>query len=108
MPQCPVDTAMGVLSGRWKGSILWRLHERGSMRPGELRREIPGVSEAVLLRQLAELARDGLVVRTDHGTWPLHVSYEISDYGATAGPLVEQLCQWGRVHQRSRGEAGER
>lgn len=107
-PQCPVDTAMGVLSGRWKGSILWRLHENGSMRPGELRREIPGVSEAVLLRQLAELVDDGLVVRIDRGTWPLHVSYEISGYGATAGPLVEQLCAWGRAHQARSGVAGER
>lgn len=106
--QCPVDTAIGVLSGRWKGSILWRLHERGSMRPGQLRREIPGVSEAVLLRQLAELVDDGLVVRTEHGTKPLHVSYEISDYGATAGPLVEQLCAWGRAHQARTCAPGER
>lgn len=102
-PQCPVDTAMGVLSGRWKGSILWRLHENGAMRPGELRREIPGVSEAVLLRQLAELVDDGLVVRTERGTLPLHVSYEISEYGETAGSLVEQLCEWGRAHQARLG-----
>lgn len=69
------------------------------MRPGELRRQIPGVSEAVLLRQVNELVADGLVDRVDHGTMPLHVTYEISSYGATAGPLVEQLCAWGRAHQ---------
>lgn len=98
---------MRILGGRWKGSILWRLHDNGPMRPGQLRRQIPGVSESVLLRQLSELAADGLIERIDHGTWPLHVTYEISAYGETVGPLVEQLCAWGRGHrERVAGASG--
>lgn len=96
---CPVDAALQVIGGRWKGSILWRLSEHGAMRPGELRRSIPGVSEAVLLRQLREMTADGILERSDAGGYPLEVTYRITSYGATLGPVVEQLCAWGRAHQ---------
>lgn len=96
---CPVDAALQVIGGRWKGSILWRLSERGTMRPGELRRSISGVSEAVLLRQLREMTADGVLERIDTGGYPLEVTYRITAYGATLEPIVEQLCSWGHGHQ---------
>ena len=42
VPTCPVDAALVVLDGRWKGTILWRLSD-GPMRTSELRRSIPGI-----------------------------------------------------------------
>ena len=27
--ECPVDAMMRVMDGRWKGTILWRLHGPG-------------------------------------------------------------------------------
>lgn len=97
--ECPVDAALSVVGGRWKGSILWRIAEEGPQRPGALRRQIPGVSEAVILRQLAELVNDGILARTESYGYPLRVTYAFTSYGATLGPLVEQLCAWGRHHQ---------
>lgn len=97
--ECPVDAALSVLSGRWKGPILWRIAENGPQRPGALRRQIPGASEAVILRQLTELVRDGILTRTEGGGDPLHVTHSFTPYGETLGPIVEQLCAWGRQHQ---------
>lgn len=97
--ECPVDAALSVIGGKWKGSILWRLSSNGPMRPGELRRSILGVDERVLARQLGELVDDGIVDRHEASGFPLHVTYELSDYGRTVGPVVEQLCAWGRSHQ---------
>lgn len=95
---CPVDIALQVISGRWKGTILWRL-EQGPMRTGELRRSIPGISERMLIRHLRELVDDGILVREDAGTVPPHVTYSLSEYGRTLAPVIWKLCQWGREHR---------
>ena len=97
LAECPVDTALSVFAGRWKGTILWRL-EAGPMRTGELRRSIPGVSEQMLIRHLKELVADGLVARDAEPVVPPKVTYRITDYGRTLAPVLWQLCDWGRRH----------
>lgn len=94
---CPIDAALSVVDGRWKGTILWRLSD-GPMRTAELRRSIPGISERMLIRHLRELVDDGIIDRHDAGTVPPCVHYSISAYGATLGPVLQALCDWGRIH----------
>jgi DNA-binding HxlR family transcriptional regulator len=95
--QCPVDAAVSVIAGRWKGTILWRLVD-GPMRTGELRRSIPGITERMLIRHLQELVADGIIDRHDAQEVPPRVTYSISQYGRTLVPLVAQLCSWGEMH----------
>lgn len=99
---CPVDTALAVIRGRWKGTILWLLSER-PMRTSELRRRIPGISERMLIRHLRELVADGILDRHDAGTVPPHVTYSVSEYGRTLEPVVRALCSWGSEHLNHRG-----
>lgn len=94
---CPVDTALAVIRGRWKGTILWMLSDR-PMRTSELRRRIPNISERMLIRHLQELVADGVLDRHDAGTVPPHVTYSVSDYGRTLEPVVQALCGWGSDH----------
>ena len=94
---CPVDAAVSVIAGRWKGTILWRLVD-GPMRTGELRRSIPGITERMLIRHLQELVADGIVDRHDAQQVPPRVTYSISDYGHTLVPVVAHLCSWGEAH----------
>ena len=96
---CPIDAALSVMDGRWKGTILWRLSE-GPMRTGELRRSIPGITERMLIRHLQELVRDGILVRRQQRTVPPCVYYSISKYGCTLVPVLEVICAWGRNHLR--------
>src|SRR5690349_18572043 len=59
---CPLYTAIGVISGRWKPMILQRL--AGAPHGfGELRRAMPRVAPRVLRAQLRQLEADGLVSR---------------------------------------------
>ncbi|WP_433717345.1 winged helix-turn-helix transcriptional regulator [Actinoplanes sp. CA-051413] len=95
--QCPVDAAVSVIAGRWKGTILWRLVD-GPMRTGELRRSIPDITERMLIRHLQELVADGIIDRHDAREVPPRVTYSISEYGRTLVPLVAQLCRWGEAH----------
>jgi DNA-binding HxlR family transcriptional regulator len=94
---CPIDTALSVIDGRWKGTILWRL-SNGPMRTSELRRSIPEITERMLIRHLHELVDDGILTREDLGTLPPHVRYSISPYGMTLTPVLESICEWGRAH----------
>lgn len=95
--QCPVDAAVSVIAGRWKGTILWRLVD-GPMRTGQLRRSIPGITERMLIRHLQELVADGVLDRHDAREVPPRVTYSISEYGQTLVPVVAQLCAWGEMH----------
>jgi DNA-binding HxlR family transcriptional regulator len=94
---CPVDTALSIIDGRWKATILWRLSD-GPMRTSELRRSIPDMTERMLIRHLHELVGAGILDRHDEKTIPPCVRYSISPYGRTLVPVVEALCAWGRVH----------
>jgi DNA-binding HxlR family transcriptional regulator len=95
--ECPIDTALTVIDGRWKGTILWRLLD-GPMRTAELRRSIPDITERMLIRHLHELVDAGILDRHDAQTVPPCVHYSISEYGMTLAPVLESLCGWGRKH----------
>jgi DNA-binding HxlR family transcriptional regulator len=94
---CPVETGLELISGRWKARILWKLHQR-TLRFGELRREIDGITEKMLAQQLRELEGDDLVERTTYPTVPPRVEYALSSFGRTLGPILEQIAAWGEAH----------
>jgi DNA-binding HxlR family transcriptional regulator len=98
---CPIDTALTVIDGRWKGTILWRLCD-GPMRTAELRRSIPDITERMLIRHLHELVDAGILDRHDAQTVPPCVHYSISEYGMTLAPALQILCDWGRKHMERR------
>jgi DNA-binding HxlR family transcriptional regulator len=54
---CPVTTAIGIIAGKWKPTILCELRE-GARRFSDLKREIPGISEKVLSTHLRDLEGD--------------------------------------------------
>lgn len=96
MPCC-VQTAIAVMGGKWKPGILYRLADR-RMRLSEMRREMPWISEAVLVRCLREMQADGLILRHDYGTKPARVDYRLSDYGETVLPVLHGIAAWGEAH----------
>lgn len=53
-----VQLGMEQIGGIWKAPILWRL-KNNTMRYGELRKDIPHISDKMLTSQLRELEEDG-------------------------------------------------
>jgi len=99
---CRVETAVGVISGKWKVLILWQLQERGTLRFAELQRTLDGVTHKVLSQQLRELERDGMVTRRVYAEVPPRVEYTLSALGETLrGPLA-MFCEWGELLLQSR------
>ena len=97
--ECPMQTANRVFGGKWKPGILFRLADR-THRFGELKRDMPWVSERVLIRLLKELVDDGIVRRKDFRTVPPHVEYSLTDHGDTLVPLIRGIADWGLAHQK--------
>lgn len=68
----------------------------GPVRLGQLRRLIPCASKKVLVQQLHELEKDGIIVRTDFGGKIKHVEYTISTpFGKAVVNLLGLLSDWG-------------
>ena len=68
----------------------------GPVRLGQLRRLIPCASKKVLVQQLHELEKDGIIVRTDLSGKIQHVEYAISaPLGKAVLNLLGLLSDWG-------------
>lgn len=96
---CGLDAAMEVISGKWKVLILWELQSQ-HRRFGELRRNIPGISDKVLVQHLRELEADRIVHRDASSSEPnsLRVEYSLTDVGLALFEALKPLGAWGREH----------
>lgn len=97
---CPVAKAMEVLDERWTILVL-REMLKGSTRFNELRRGVPKMSPALLVKRLRSLERHGVIQRVGRGN---HTSYRLTAAGRELDPIVRGLAAWGI---RWIGELGE-
>jgi DNA-binding HxlR family transcriptional regulator len=105
---CPVEAALEVIGGKWKGTILYRLL-MGKKRFNELKRMFPSLTQRILTQQLRELERDGIIHREVYAEVPPRVEYSLTEFGRTLTPVLELLREWGvnNVHlvEQNRGQS---
>lgn len=101
-----IEATLEILGGKWKALIVCLLIT-GTKRTGELQRLIPAISQKVLIQQLRELERDGIVGRHAYNEMPPKVEYYITEYGVTANKIIDVMCSWGRKNIKMRQEKGE-
>jgi len=94
-PGCPVEATLELIGGKWKGLVLYHLLQ-GAMRFSELRRKVSGVTQRMLTRQLRELERAGLILRTVYAEVPPRVEYSLTAEGESLRPVIMALREWGR------------
>lgn len=90
---CPAQEAWDVVSGKWKPCIIHVLSQ-STMRFNELRRNVPGITQRMLTRQLRELERDGIVSRHHYAEVPARVEYELTKLGLSILPAFVGLTGW--------------
>jgi len=56
-----LEEALKVLEGRWKILIIFHLFSAPVLRFSELRRAMAGISQKMLIQQLRDLEKDGVV-----------------------------------------------
>jgi DNA-binding HxlR family transcriptional regulator len=94
---CPVEALVDAIGGKWKIPILSLLFQ-GTRRYGELRQQLPGVTERVLTMQLRELEQAGLVLRTVYPEVPPKVEYSITAMGLSLKPVLRQMLNWSEAY----------
>ena len=95
----PVKDALDILSGKWKLPIIISL-SFGKKRFKQMQREIPGITPKMLSKELKDLEINELVERKVYDTSPVMVEYELSNYGRTLKPLINELHNWGAKHRK--------
>ena len=98
---CPLELALDLIGGKWKGLIIWYLGAEGVLRHAELNRRLEWVSQKVLTQQLRELERDGLIRRRVYPETPPRVEYCLAELGAAVQPAIESLRVWADERLRS-------
>ena len=100
------EAAICLVRGKWKIPILASMLD-GPMRLGQLRRLIPRASKKVLVQQLHELEKVGIIVRTDFSGKVKHVEYAISaPLGDQVVNLLQLLSDWGFRNAQAMAGAG--
>jgi DNA-binding HxlR family transcriptional regulator len=92
---CAMDITMNFIGGKWKTVVLWYLRNK-TLRFGELKKQIPDITEKMLSIQLKSLEEDGLIKREAFVEVPLRVEYSMTEFGKSLNPVLEAVAKWGR------------
>ena len=94
---CPVEAALELISGKWKGVVLFHLLG-GTLRFSALQRAVGDITQRMLTKQLRELEMAGLVNREVFPVVPPHVEYSLTEKGRSLEPILLALKDWGEAH----------
>lgn len=94
-----IKDALEALEGRWKLLILFSLSiEKKRFR--QLSREVNGITDKMLSKELKLLEENKLITRTVHDHFPPKVEYAITAHGRSLEKLLEELHLWGMKHRK--------
>ena len=94
--ECPFEYALEIVSGKWKGLVIFYLGREGMLRFSQLRRLLPGVTQKMLTQILRFLEAEGILHREVYPVVPPKVEYTLTDKGRELLPILDALQEWGR------------
>jgi DNA-binding HxlR family transcriptional regulator len=90
---CPSRTVLDHVTSKWGVLVIIALSQE-SLRWGELRRTIEGISEKMLASTLRTLEADGFVLREAQATIPPRVDYSLTALGGELADRLLPLMDW--------------
>lgn len=90
---CPSRIVLDHVTSKWGVLLLVTLSER-TMRWGELRRIVEGISEKMLAQTLRTLEADGIVHREVTPSIPPRVDYSLTPRGSELVARLLPLMEW--------------
>lgn len=100
-PNCPVETTLELIGGKYKALILWHLSGK-TLRFNQLQKVIPSVTARVLTHQLRELEEQNLIHRQIYPVVPPKVEYSMTELGRSLMPILTEMRDWGAKYLRSK------
>ena len=90
---CPIARVSKVFQGKWTMVILHILSE-GTLRFGEIKRNLPDVTDANLTKDLRLLESYGAIHREVYPVVPPKVEYSLTDMGKDFLPILDSINKW--------------
>lgn len=103
---CAFEFALDMVSGKWKGLILWHLSS-GTMRYGEIKKSLGTITQKMLTQTLRDLETKQLISRKVYPVVPPKVEYTITPYGENLIPIFKMMQEWGNEVGGKIGESYE-
>ena len=84
-----------MLQGRWKSQLMYEMCIYDTVRFGQLKKDLPGITNTMLTKALRELEEDGLISREQFNEIPPHVEYSLTEMGRGLLPVFYAIMNWG-------------
>lgn len=107
---CPVFLTLQLVAHKWSVRILRALLRApaNTLRFGQLRRELDGITQRELTKHLREFEKAGIVERTIYPEVPPRVEYRLTKTGHSLLKPIEEISLWAEKNaafvQRKRQE----
>ena len=95
---CPTRQVLGRIGDTWTMLVMSTLEHCGTLRHGQLRTAIEGITQKMLTQTLRQLERDGIVRRDVVPTVPVTVSYTLTPLGQSLAAAVATMRTWAYDH----------
>lgn len=94
-----IKDALEAIEGRWKLLILFSL-SGGNKRFTQISREVTGITDKTLSKELKSLEANKLITRNVYDTFPPTVEYAITPHGRSLEKVMDELHYWGLMHRK--------
>jgi DNA-binding HxlR family transcriptional regulator len=95
---CPLRKTLEIIAGKWTMLIIFQINER-TIRYGDLKRCIVGISEKMLISQLKFLCEKGIIHKQVFVEMPPKVEYTLTPLGKELLPIINEIIKFGLVHE---------
>lgn len=106
LDDCPMNTALQIIGGKWKIKIICVLNLYGPARYSMLKKKVTGVNATMLAESLRELEELGVVSRKQYDTMPVKVEYDLTEDGRSVLPILVELREWSAQHAEKMAAKG--
>jgi DNA-binding HxlR family transcriptional regulator len=97
--RCPIRTTIELVGGKWKLLIMYQLMNK-PLRLSELKKQIPDISEKMLIEELKNMVESNLVIRKNFGEVPPRVEYELTETGQQVMPLIVEMRNFAMIYEK--------
>ncbi|GAB3494336.1 helix-turn-helix domain-containing protein [Spirosoma knui] len=94
-----IKDALEAVEGKWKLLILFALSS-GPKRFKQLAKEVNGITDKTLSKELKSLEANRLITRAVYDTFPPTVEYAITQHGKSLENVINELHYWGLSHRQ--------
>ena len=95
--QCEGHQILDKIANKWTILIIYALTQR-KKRYSELKQQVKGISSKMLVQNLRNLERNGLIKREVYPTIPPQVDYSLTVLGESLAEPLAVLGEWAYRH----------